>query len=457
MPEERQEQKISRRCAGGEEQDRKMDRKETTTASSPYRKVICICGLLMVFINMGMLSTAFSVYFPYLREMRGFSNTQVSLLTTIRYVSSLFVMAVSDRYYRAMGIKKGVAVTFLNSFCAYLMYAFASAHFMYHIASLMFGISYGLGAMIPASLLIRRWYPKDSGFPMGIAATGSGFAIMLLPQIVRRTVEAYGLTASFLTVAALIAVISIPTVLLIRNDPPGQENAGAAAGKRGEGKTEEEKRKTEAEAAESRADHAAVRTAAAFQTGMLILAMLMNGVVGLTASQAKSMLYRTTNHEMAVISIVFSLGGGILILSKILFGKMTDILGAKTTTVLFLSVLTFSFFLMTLTQDAPDAFLYVTEFLYNIGAPVSTVGISILAADFSTRATFPRVLKNCQVSYTFGGLMSSIMPGAIADLTGSYIPAFRLIVGCGLVFIASVLLLYRSKDAEGSAGAAKKA
>ena len=28
MPEERQEQKISRRCAGGEEQDRKMDRKE---------------------------------------------------------------------------------------------------------------------------------------------------------------------------------------------------------------------------------------------------------------------------------------------------------------------------------------------------------------------------------------------------------------------------------------------
>ena len=441
-----------------------MDRKETTTASSPYRKVICICGLLMVFINMGMLSTAFSVYFPYLREMRGFSNTQVSLLTTIRYISSLFVMAVSDRYYRVMGIKKGVAVTLLNSFCAYLMYAFASAHFMYHIASLMFGISYGLGAMIPASLLIRRWYPKDSGFPMGIAATGSGFAIMLLPQIARRTVEAYGLTASFLTVAVLIAVISIPTVLLTRNDPPGQENAGAAAGKHVEGKAEEEKRKTETGAAESSAaaensggkssaDHAAVRTAAAFQTGMLILAMLMNGVVGLTASQAKSMLYRTTNHEMAVISMVFSLGGGILILSKILFGKMTDILGAKTTTVLFLSVLTFSFFLMTLTQDAPNSFLYMTEFLYNIGAPVSTVGISILAADFSTQATFPRVLKNCQVSYTFGGLISSIMPGAIADLTGSYIPAFRVIVGCGLVFTASVLLLYRSKEAEESAGA----
>ncbi len=429
---------------------------EIKPASSAYRKVICLCGTLMVFINMGMLSTAFSVYFPYLRELRGFSNTQVSLLTTIRYISSLFVMAISDRYYRKMGIRKGVAITFLNSFCAYLLYAFASAHFMYHIASLMFGISYGLGAMIPASLLIRRWYPHDSGLPMGIAATGSGIAIMLLPQIARRTVESYGLTNSFLTVAALIAVISIPTVLLIRNDPPGWKEPGTAAGKASSKKAEAGKTSAgkaaagKTEAGKDAAD-AGVRTGISFQFLMLTLAMLMNGVVGLTASQAKSMLYRTTNHEMAIISTVFSLGGGVLILSKILFGQMTDRLGARRTTLLFLTILTSAFALMTFTQDAPDWFLYVTEILYNFGAPVCTVGISILAADFSTQESFARVLKNCQVSYTFGGLASSVMPGAIADLTGSYIPAYRVIVGCGLVFITAVVLLYRGKkeDAPG--------
>lgn len=397
-----------------------------------YRKVICFCGIMIVFINMGMLSTAFSVYFPYLRELRGFSNTQVSLITTVRYISSLFVMSVSDRYYRKMGIRKGVALTFLNSFCAYLLYAFASARFMYHLASLMFGISYGLGAMIPASILIRRWYPEDSGLPMGLAAAGSGIAIMLLPQIARRTVEAYGLTASFLTVAGLIAAISIPTALLIRNAPPGQEQASGAGGPKHTGKPG--------------AADAAVRTGISFQFAMMTLAMLMNGVVGLTASQAKSMLYRTTNHEMAVVSTVLSLGGGILIFAKILFGKMADLLGPRRTMILFLSVLTSGFILMTFTQDAPNGLLYVTETLYNIGAPVCTVGISILAADFSTQETFAKVLKNCQVSYTFGGLASSVMPGAIADLTGSYIPAYRLIVCCALVFITAVVLLYRGKD-----------
>ena len=397
-----------------------------------YRRVICVCGIMIVFINMGMLSTAFSVYFPYLRELRGFSNTQISLLTTIRYISSLFVMSVSDRYYRKMGIRNGVALTFLNSFCAYLLYAFASAHFMYHLASLMFGISYGLGAMIPASLLIRRWYPDDSGLPLGLASTGSGIAIMLLPQIARRTVEAYGLTASFLTVAGLIAALSVPTVLLIRNTPPGQGQEAGTAGQK--------------HAGQSGAADAAVRTGISFQFAMMTLAMLMNGVVGLTASQAKSMLYRTTNHEMAVVSTVISLGGGILILSKILFGKMADMIGPRRTLILALSILTSGFILMTFTQDAPDSLLYVTEILYNTGAPVSTVGISILAADFSTQETFAKVLKNCQVSYTFGGLASSVMPGAIADLTGSYIPAYRLIAGCGLVFLTAVALLYRGRD-----------
>ena len=397
-----------------------------------YRKVICVCGIMIVFINMGMLSTAFSVYFPYLRELRGFSNTQVSLITTVRYISSLFVMSLSDRYYRKMGIRKGVALTFINSFCAYLLYAFASARFMYHRASLMFGISYGLGAMIPASILIRRWYPDDSGLPMGLAAAGSGIAIMLLPQIARRTVEAYGLTASFLTVAGLIAAISIPTALLIRNAPPGQE-AGTDRQKHAE---------------KSGAADAAVRTGISFQFAMMTLAMLMNGVVGLTASQAKSMLYRTTNHEMAVVSTVLSLGGGILIVSKILFGKMADFLGPRRTMILFLVILTSGFILMTFTQDAPDSLLYVTEILYNIGAPVCTVGISILAADFSTQETFAKVLKNCQVSYTFGGLASSVMPGAVADLTGSYIPAYRLIVCCGLVFLAAVVFMYRGRDRE---------
>ena len=57
----------------------------------------CFCSVLMLFVNMGVLSTAFSVYFPYIREMKGFSNTQVFLLTTMRQIFAMIVMTQSDR------------------------------------------------------------------------------------------------------------------------------------------------------------------------------------------------------------------------------------------------------------------------------------------------------------------------------------------------------------------------
>ena len=46
--------------------------------------------------------------------------------------------------------------------------------------------------------------------------------------------------------------------------------------------------------------------------------------------------------------------------------------------------------------------------------------------------------------------MSSVMPGIIADITGSYIPAYRLIMCSGLVFIAAVILMYRDRDRRNS-------
>jgi MFS family permease len=382
----------------------------------------------MVFLNMGVMSTAFSVYFPYLREMRGLTNTQVSLLSTIRYISSLFVMAFSDRYYRKLDIRKGVALTCINSVGAYLVYAFAAALPMYYLASLMFGISYGLGAMIPASILIRRWYPEDSGLPLGFAAAGSGIAITILPLIARKTVESYGLTESFFIVAVIIAVISLPMVLLIRNRP-----ASSGIPEQGSG-TQQTKT----------ADVS--RAGTNFQLMMLTVAMLMNGVVGLTACQSKSLLYRMTNHEMAVVTSAISFGGFVLIFSKILFGKMADRFGARLTMILFLSLVILSLFMMTLSQDAPDWHLYLTEFVYSVGAPVATVGISVLAAEFSTQEQYVRLLKNSQFNYTLGALLSSVIPGIIADRTGSYIPAYRVIMCCGMVFMAAVILMYRDRD-----------
>ena len=52
----------------------------------------------------------------------------------------------------------------------------------------------------------------------------------------------------------------------------------------------------------------------------------------------------------------------------------------------------------------------------------------------SSPETYARTLRNLQFIYSVGGVISGTFPGILADVTGSYIPAY-------IGFLASAVLL----------------
>ena len=177
---------------------------------SPYRYVICACGTALIFISVGLLSNVFPIYFPFIMEIRGFSNTQVSLLTTMRSITALFSMFVSDRYYNRLNLKKGIALALCASVFSYAIYGCSSSPALYYLAALISGLGYGLGGMIPASVLIRRWFPAHTATAMGIAASGSGVASIIGPVLITSLIRRLGLSAAFLAESALMAICALP-------------------------------------------------------------------------------------------------------------------------------------------------------------------------------------------------------------------------------------------------------
>ena len=49
-----------------------------------YEKVICACCFLLLFTNVGLASTSFSVYQPYLVELPGVGHSGGSIVISIR-------------------------------------------------------------------------------------------------------------------------------------------------------------------------------------------------------------------------------------------------------------------------------------------------------------------------------------------------------------------------------------
>ena len=401
------------------------------------RMLNCFCSVLMLFVNMGVLSTAFSVYFPYIREMKGFSNTQVFLLTTMRQIFAMIVMTQSDRYFRALDIKKGSIITFLVAAAAFGILAFTPDARLYYLATSLFGVAYGLGGMIPASILLRRWYPQHSGTAIGIAAAGSGLAGMIIPVLATRMVEGYGLSAAFAAQGAVILLLIVPMLLFVKDYPDQGETAalpgGAAAA---------------TEKKETAPDRDAPGPAGDFRLTdhpRLLAGMVLMGLLAFQPAAGFSMLFRTSGYEMGKVALLVSAMGFFLIPSKILVGRFADQFGGRRMLRDCTLLVAATMLLFSLTAFLPYAVLFPVLLVYAIGISESSVGISVIAGDYASRAAYPRALKSCQFFYALGGLLFSTVNGMVADLTGSYAPAYVFYALAGLVMLAVLLPDYPKK------------
>lgn len=407
--------------------------------AQPYRFTICALSTVMVFVCVGLVSNAFSICLPFIIKVHGFSNTQISLLATMKSVTSLLAMFAADRYYGRLGLKKGIALAMLSASLSFFIYGISSTPLLYCAASALSGISYAMGGMIPASLLIRQWFPLKPAAALGIAASGSGIGSVLGPVTLLFLIENFGLSSAFLAQALAVAAVTLPIVALIRENTPehtGIETAGV-----------EDFPETEVSSGSSRdCIHGGTllhnRLSRREQLRILCGSFLI-GVLGLTGFNYLSLLYTSAGHSAATVSFFLSLMGILLIAGKCSFGWIADRAGSFRTAALFCLFLCIGQLLCCFAPQSGRLLFGITFLFLGMGLALASVGLSIMASDFCQVGNYATVLKNYQLSYALGGLVSSAVPGMLADRTGSYLPSYILFFIFSIALFLFIIPVYR--------------
>ena len=70
--------------------------------------------------------------------------------------------------------------------------------------------------------------------------------------------------------------------------------------------------------------------------------------------------------------------------------------------------------------------------MFGLGASLGSTGLSVWAIEFSQPQSRSKVARDFQSSYALGGFVFNLIPGVLAQLTGSYVPSFALIA----IFVA---------------------
>ena len=407
--------------------------------AQPYRFTLCALSTVMVFVCVGLVSNAFSICLPFIIKVHGFSNTQISLLATMKSVTSLLTMFAADRYYGRLGLKKGIALAMLSASLSFFIYGISSTPLLYCAASALSGISYAMGGMIPASLLIRQWFPLKPAAALGIAASGSGIGSVLGPVTLLFLIENFGLSSAFLAQALAVAAVTLPIVALIRENTP--EHTGI------ETASVEDFPETEVSSGSSRdCIHGGTllhnRLSRREQLRILCGSFLI-GVLGLTGFNYLSLLYTSAGHSAATVSFFLSLMGILLIAGKCSFGWIADRAGSFRTAALFCLFLCIGQLLCCFAPQSGRLLFGITFLFLGMGLALASVGLSIMASDFCQVGNYATVLKNYQLSYALGGLVSSAVPGMLADRTGSYLPSYILFFILSIALFLFIIPVYR--------------
>ena len=147
------------------------------------------------------------------------SVTQTSMITTACSVTFLLCMFVVNTYYEKLGYRAGLTLAVLLGVGSFVLFAEARTLPGYYLAGMLAGVSHGLGAMLPASILMLRWFSSRRGTAIGICAAGTGISAVVFSPILSALIERFSLRVCFYFEALMSLLAAGLVFLLIRESP----------------------------------------------------------------------------------------------------------------------------------------------------------------------------------------------------------------------------------------------
>lgn len=396
-----------------------------------YGWVICVTCTLLLFVTMGTVSNGFSIYLPYIMAERGLTHAQTSSLVTLRCLVAFVAMLLIGGYYRKVSLRVGTGLAVCCAGLAFWLYSAAETYPLFCVGAAVSGISYGLGSMIPVSILINRWFDQHRALALSICASGSGIATIVLPPVTTHLVERFSMSAAFRMGGAAILVCAGVVLLVLRNDPREK-------GLRPCGQTEIP---PEAPATAVSPSQGALGR----RTWILLgCASLFMGAVANPGFSHLSVLYTTERFAPATVALMISGTGVMITVGKLLYGETTDRIGGRGSCLLFGGVLLAGHLLCCLAFVQSTALSVVNVLCLGLGYPIATMGPSVWSNDLAAPEQYPVVVRRLQVIYAGGALLFASLPGLLADRLGGYIPAYLLFSAIIALTLLCIALAYRS-------------
>lgn len=417
-----------------------------------YAWIVCIACALAIFGNSGITDTMFSVYQPFIMDKYGVTNTQMSLILTVKSITALVSAVVSVKYYRFFSIRTGMLLASLLCFASFFLFGFADAFGEFFMCGVLLGFGNGLGTNIPVCMALANWFEKRRKVAMSITVLAGSVSLMGIPSVFTGIIENVSLRAGFNVNAACVLAVTILSFLLMRNAPSdmGCEPYGA-----GEAEAEDKAAKaakaagngsgqTSGNAAEGSV--AAVSERGSLEHGDWIIFSAIYIAVGIICMTSYSYFSLFLSHEGVsshTIAVLLTVTGVSVAIGKFAYGWLSEKFSSYVCNRLYFTALFLGIGAMALFPQN-TAILFISVAVMGFGSPIGSVGAVSWVWDLTSHEQNDRAVQLMQVCLYIGMVGFNFLPGVIADLIGgSYKPVYIGYALLSLPTFFAIQYLYR--------------
>lgn len=409
-----------------------MEAKQLKVSKYPW--VVCVLLVLFMFAGIGLSNTTYGTHLPYLIEKYGMSNTQSSLQASFRSFASLATLAILVPSFKKLKIKHVAVTAVAAGVIGWGVLAYAPDYKWLYAGNIFLGICFAAAGMTTVTAFIRNWFVAHRGLIAGIITAGTGLCGTIVPPMQRALIDAMGVSGCFLVEGA-VALVTLVLIILFIKDTPEEMGIYPLGG---------EKAPRIAEGEDNFVENSKY-AAKPISHVLICIFLVCLGAFNYNAWGHLSMLYTNAGWDSAQVATLLAFAGFVLIVTKTLYGLLSDKLPVNKTAWLFYGTCLAAMLMwwkLAGVKSMPLQFVIFT--VYGIGGVLCTTGISVYAMDLSNSSNCKTIAAIYLLTYNLGSMATAPIIGKIADLSGGdYGPAYLFMGACCVVGYICTMIAYK--------------
>lgn len=390
---------------------------------------IVVGAFMIQSLNGGLFFQAFQAYFGHLRTDFGWTRTQVALAFSLSRAESGLLGPIQGWMVDRFGTRRILSFGIVLYATGFFVFSRIDTLWQFYGAYLIISLGSSLGGFITVNAALANWFDKRRATAMGLASTGWGVSGLMLPVIVF-TLEAIGWRGTAFWSGVIILVVGLPLAQLMRHAP---EPYGYLPDGVKPEEVEKEQGPMDGLPATSRPVIALIskgfttRQALKAPSFWFISLGHAMAMLGVSAINALFIPYVTEDLELSatVGALVFTVLTVVMVISQAISGFLGDRIEKRKIIVVCMGGHTVALLILAFADSVAmlTAFAVIHGLSWGFRGPLMTS----IRAEYFGRGSFATIMGWSSMVIQVGTMIGPLFGALVADVTGSYGPAFGVI------------------------------